>query len=84
MTNINGNQNWDTCFMAGDVDLPTGYYFGFSAATGDLAGAVSLCLVCHTYLIWYLLCTDNHDIITVRAYDVDVEDKKDPAAEVRA
>jgi mannose-binding lectin 2 len=36
--NINGGQEWHTCFMVSDVDLPTGYYFGFSAATGELAG----------------------------------------------
>ncbi len=28
---------WETCFVASDVDLPAGYYFGVSAATGDLA-----------------------------------------------
>ena len=38
MTNINGGQDWLTCFKVSEVDLPTGYYFGFSAATGDLAG----------------------------------------------
>ena len=38
MTNINGKDNWNTCFIVPDVDLPTGYYLGMSAATGDLAG----------------------------------------------
>ena len=42
MTNINGGQNWATCFKVSDVDLPTGYYFGFSAVTGDLAGELKL------------------------------------------
>ncbi|KAH3744082.1 vesicular integral-membrane protein VIP36 [Pelomyxa schiedti] len=28
---------WQTCFTAPSIDLPTGGYFGFSAATGDLA-----------------------------------------------
>ncbi|XP_064382377.1 vesicular integral-membrane protein VIP36-like [Halichondria panicea] len=51
MTNIDGNDDWKTCFVVNDVDLPTGYYFGATAATGDLA--------------------DNHDIISVRVYDVD-------------
>lgn len=36
--NINGDDNWSECFNAPNVDLPTGYHFGFSAATGDLAG----------------------------------------------
>lgn len=52
--NINGDENWSECFNAPNVDLPTGYYFGFSAATGDLA--------------------DNHDIISVKVYDIDSED----------
>ncbi|KAL5964854.1 VIP36-like protein [Taenia solium] len=31
------NQNeWTTCFEVGGVHLPTGYYLGISAATGDL------------------------------------------------
>ncbi len=40
MTNeIDGkNSQWKTCFSANDVDLPTGYHFGATAATGDLAG----------------------------------------------
>ena len=40
MTSIDGggDAEWKSCFNVGDVDLPTGYYFGFSAATGDLAG----------------------------------------------
>ena len=28
--------------MVSGVDLPTGYYLGFSAATGDLAGTILL------------------------------------------
>jgi len=36
--NIEGDDNWAECFNAPNIDLPTGYYFGFSAATGDLAG----------------------------------------------
>eukprot|EP00002_Diphylleia_rotans_P030175 TRINITY_DN6191_c0_g1_i1.p1 TRINITY_DN6191_c0_g1~~TRINITY_DN6191_c0_g1_i1.p1 ORF type:complete len:518 (-),score=121.69 TRINITY_DN6191_c0_g1_i1:48-1601(-) len=28
---------WDNCFEAPDVDLPTGYYFGVTAITGDHA-----------------------------------------------
>eukprot|EP01137_Pigoraptor_chileana_P014953 Opistho-2@70243 len=32
------NRNeWRQCFVVGGVDLPTGYYFGFSAATGQVA-----------------------------------------------
>ncbi len=42
MTNIVGNDDWKTCFVVNDVDLPTGYYFGATAATGDLAGVCVL------------------------------------------
>lgn len=42
MTNIDGDESqWKMCFSATDVDLPTGYYFGVTAATGDLAGTTA-------------------------------------------
>ena len=44
--NIEGDDNWSECFNAPNVDLPTGYYFGFTAATGDLAGLFLCLLVC--------------------------------------
>ena len=37
-TDIDGKNAWKQCFMVDGVRLPTGYYFGASAATGDLAG----------------------------------------------
>jgi mannose-binding lectin 2 len=37
MTNFDGSGTWTPCFLVNNVDLPTGYYFGFTAATGDLA-----------------------------------------------
>uniref|UniRef100_A0A915HYC9 L-type lectin-like domain-containing protein n=1 Tax=Romanomermis culicivorax TaxID=13658 RepID=A0A915HYC9_ROMCU len=43
---------WRECFSVGEVRLPTGYYIGLSAATGDLS--------------------DNHDIIAVKMYEIDV------------
>ena len=30
-------QEWEECFVVRRVHLPLGYYFGLSAATGDLA-----------------------------------------------
>lgn len=36
-TDIEGKQEWKECFSVEGVRLPTGYYFGASAATGDLA-----------------------------------------------
>ena len=79
ITNTNGGGDWHTCFVVNDVDLPTGYYFGLSAATGELAG-VCVC-VCvgegrgNSMLFFKncisLLPTDNHDIISVKVFDVD-------------
>lgn len=36
-TDILGKNSWITCFEVDGVKLPTGYYFGASAATGELA-----------------------------------------------
>lgn len=35
-TDIEGKNAWKECFKVKGVQLPTGYYFGASAATGDL------------------------------------------------
>jgi mannose-binding lectin 2 len=45
MTNFDGSGTWTPCFLVNNVDLPTGYYFGFTAATGDLAGRYCSSLV---------------------------------------
>ncbi|OQV15871.1 Vesicular integral-membrane protein VIP36 [Hypsibius exemplaris] len=34
---IDGKNQWTECFRVEGVELPTGYYFGVSAATGDLS-----------------------------------------------
>lgn len=36
-TDMENKQVWKTCFAVDGVKLPTGYYFGASAATGDLS-----------------------------------------------
>lgn len=36
-TDIDGTGNWDDCFVAEGVHLPTGLYLGVTAATGDLS-----------------------------------------------
>lgn len=36
-TDISGKYEWKLCFSVNNVQLPTGYYFGISAATGDLS-----------------------------------------------
>jgi len=47
-TDIEGKNVWKECFSAADVRLPTNYYFGFSAATGDLSDNHDIISV-HTY-----------------------------------
>ncbi|CAF1680239.1 unnamed protein product, partial [Adineta ricciae] len=47
-TDIEGKNVWKECFTASDVHLPTHYYFGFSAATGDLSDNHDIISV-HTY-----------------------------------
>jgi len=54
-TDIDNQNVWKECFVVNNVKLPTNYFFGFSAATGDLA--------------------DNHDIISVKVYQLDSERK---------
>ena len=39
---VDGKDGWTECFKVDGVRLPVGYYFGASAATGELAGKFSL------------------------------------------
>ncbi|ESO82839.1 hypothetical protein LOTGIDRAFT_203299 [Lottia gigantea] len=54
---IDNKNEWKECFTVKGVLLPVGYYFGVSAATGELA--------------------DNHDIISVKFYELDTDDTND-------
>ena len=72
MYNINDSPDWTPCFSVDDIDLPTGYYLGFSATTGDLAGRIT-CLVASVLNFTSLLLSDNHDLISVKVFDIDVE-----------
>lgn len=47
-TDIDGKNTWKECFTAKDVRLPSHYYFGFSAATGDLSDNHDIISI-HTY-----------------------------------
>lgn len=38
MVDVDDRNDWKECVDIGGVRLPTGYYFGASAATGDLSG----------------------------------------------
>lgn len=37
MTDLENKNEWKLCFETSNVKLPTGYYFGASATTGDLS-----------------------------------------------
>ena len=53
-TDIENKAAWKPCLSVQGVRLPTAYYFGMTAATGDLS--------------------DNHDIMSVRLYELDLPD----------
>lgn len=36
-TDLENRNEWKNCFVVNNVELPTGYYFGLSATTGDLS-----------------------------------------------
>lgn len=38
MVDVEDRNEWKECIDIGGVRLPTGYFFGASAATGDLSG----------------------------------------------
>lgn len=62
-TDITGKGEWRQCMSVDNVQLPTGYYFGMSAATGDLSGKdLFLCTLKYYF-------TDTHDIISVKMFE---------------
>lgn len=42
MVDVEGKNEWKECIDIGGVRLPTGYFFGASAATGDLSGELAV------------------------------------------
>lgn len=47
-TDVNGENTWAECFAIDNIQLPTHYYLGFSAATGDLTDNHDIITV-HTF-----------------------------------
>ena len=41
LVDVDNKNEWKECFDVSGVKLPTGLYFGASAATGDLAGSIT-------------------------------------------
>lgn len=58
MTDLEDKAVWKPCFTVDGVELPTGYYFGFSAATGDLSDN-------HEILAVRLYEVDTDDPVTI-------------------
>lgn len=84
MVDVDDKNEWKSCIDIGGVRLPTGYFFGASAATGDLSGGwrpgeggVNV----HDTPPSWLADTppppccfpDNHDIISMKLYQLMVE-----------
>ena len=44
---VDNKNGWRECFTVHGIKLPVGYFFGASAATGDLAGEFSDLIVLH-------------------------------------
>jgi len=40
---VDGKNAWKECFVVKGVKLPLGYFFGATAATGELAGMYLTC-----------------------------------------
>lgn len=51
MIDIDDKNEWKECIDIAGVRMPTGYYFGASAATGDLAGKTLAWCLLHIYLV---------------------------------
>uniref|UniRef100_A0A0A9VTR0 VIP36-like protein n=2 Tax=Lygus hesperus TaxID=30085 RepID=A0A0A9VTR0_LYGHE len=64
LTDVDNKGEWKECFKTSGVKLPTGYYWGVSAATGELS--------------------DNHDILSMRLYELDSSDVDVVSAEDRS
>ena len=68
---MDGNYEWQECFRVEEVDLPAGYYFGVSAATGDLAGNRASSLKYNSPPTCSLCSSDNHDIISFKVFELE-------------
>lgn len=51
-TDIHNDGKWKECMSVSGVRLPTGYYFGISAATGDLSGEFLIAIAVITLQIF--------------------------------
>ena len=49
---VDNKNEWRDCFDVSGVKLPTGLYFGASAATGQLAGIYKELTICPVFTLW--------------------------------
>ena len=84
MVDVDDKNEWKECIDIGGVRLPTGYFFGASAATGDLSGGSELeteLMESFSSSVYFLFANssewcfvaDNHDIISMKLYQLMVE-----------
>ena len=77
MVDVDDQNEWKSCIDIGGVRLPTGYFFGASAATGDLSGGCEETVGGVAYACFLVTrrrsLPDNHDIISMKLYQLMVE-----------
>lgn len=56
MTDVEDKNEWKNCIDIAGVQLPTGYFFGASAGTGDLSGEREGALLMGLPAVWGLDC----------------------------
>lgn len=59
MTDVEDKNEWKNCIDIAGVQLPTGYFFGASAGTGDLSGEWAWLAACCHITLWmpsFLCC----------------------------
>ena len=71
-TDIDGSNSWKQCFSADGVRLPTGYFIGATATTGDLADNHDI------------ISLKLYDIVTDEVSDETDYSKIDPSADIFA
>ena len=51
LVDVDNKNEWHDCFDVSGVKLPTGLYFGASAATGQLAGIYKELTICPVFTL---------------------------------
>lgn len=84
MVDVDGKGKWKDCVDVTGLRLPTGYFFGASSLTGDLSGRTSVKWNFNDrrntgdwrfefYVNCLHITPDNHDIISMKLYQLTVE-----------